>query len=475
MESATEHTAHSKFRFSGLSLIQKIGVGYAAMAFFTMAALVFSTLNLYHINKTAREIANRDLPVISALIKLRSSVLAQESFAGKYAILKDPAFIELFRQREKESLANLAVLEQKDPTQELLALKRLYLDYQSTSNRLFAGKQASTNQLRSSALRLLNAVDAYYIKRQDMLQEVLKDANYQQKTAIRWTIVISCTGFLLAVAVAPFVTYHTFGTIRKLQRATHQIAAGDFDYDPQIPGGDEISDLAKDFAQMAARLKVLEQMSLDASPLTRLPGNFAIERVLDERLKKGTRFAFCYADLDNFKPFSDHYGYAKGSALLRATGDLIYAAVKEHGDPEAFVGHVGGDDFVMVLAPDRVAPVCEAVIKNFDTEVIDHFSPEHQRAGGLAGSDRYGVHRFFPITTISIAVIICGGDRYASAVEIARAAAEVKDSAKEAPGSNYLISGQETELDARGRPAGGEGEPVPGQREAAKKQGQVMT
>ena len=456
MESATAQTAASKFRFSGLSLIQKIGVGYAAMAFFTMAALVFSTLNLYHINKTAREIANRDLPVISALIKLRSSLLAQESFAGKYAILKDPAFMELFRQREKETLANLAVLEEKDPAADLVALQRLYQDYQSASNRLFAGKAVSTGQLRSSALRLVNAVDAYYIRRQEMLQDVLKQANYQQKTAIRWTIVISCTGFLLAVAVAPFVTYHTFGAIRKLQRATHQIAAGDFDYDPQIPAGDEISDLAKDFAQMAARLKVLERMSLDASPLTRLPGNFAIERVLEERLKRGTRFAFCYADLDNFKPFSDHYGYAKGSELLRVTGDLIYAAVKEHGDPEGFVGHVGGDDFVMVIATDRIAPVCEAVIKGFDAEVINHFSPEHQKAGGLEGSDRYGVHRFFPITTISIAVIICGGDRYASAVEIARAAAEVKDSAKEAPGSNYLISGE-------GEAAGGEGPVTRGQ------------
>ena len=412
------------------------------MAFFTMAALVFSALNLYTINKTAREIANKDLPVINALIKLRSSLLAQESFAGKYAILKDPAFIDLFRQREKETLANLAVLESTESVKELEALKRLYMDYQNASDRLFSGESAKTVQLRSSALRLINAVDAFYVKRQDLLQTVLQHANYQQKTAIRWTIIISCTGFLLAIGVAPFVTYRTFGAIRKLQRATHQIAAGDFDYDPQIAADDEISDLARDFTQMAARLKVLEQMSLDASPLTRLPGNIAIERVLDERLKSGAPFAFCYADLDNFKPFSDHYGYAKGSELLRVTGDLIYSTVKALGDAQGFVGHVGGDDFVMVLATDRVAPVCEAVIKGFDAEVVKHFSPEDQRAGGIEGCDRYGVHRFFPITTISIAAIICGSDQYASAVEIARAAAVVKDSAKESPGSTYLVSRQ---------------------------------
>jgi len=412
------------------------------MAFFTMAALVFSSMNLYAITKTARQMANGDLPVISALIKLRSSLLAQESFAGKYAILKDPAFVELFRQRGKESLTYLAVLDQPNPGKEAAELKRLYSDYQAGAERLFAGSFDSAPQIRSSALRLLNTLDTYYENRQNMLQAKLDQADAQQKSAVRWTIIISCTGFLLAIAVAPFVTYRTFGAIRKLQRATHRIAAGDFDYDLQIDDGEEISALAEDFNRMAARLKVLEKQNLDASPLTRLPGNIAIERVLDERLKSGTQFAFCYADLDNFKPFGDHYGYAKGSELLRVTGDLIDAAVKEHGDAEGFVGHVGGDDFVMVVSTDRAEEVCEAVIRSFDAEVIKHFSPEDREAGGIEGRDRYGVQRFFPITTISIAVVICGGDQYASAVGIARAAAEVKDRAKQTPGSNYLISRQ---------------------------------
>jgi diguanylate cyclase (GGDEF)-like protein len=426
--------------FSGFSLIQKISVGYAAMALFTMAALVFSSLSLYSLNKTARGIANRDLPIISSLIKLRASLLAQESYAGKYAILKDTTFIELFRQREKESLANLAVLNQQDPAHETAALNRLYADYRLASAGLFTGKTGNADQVRKAGQRLLNAVDAFYVKRQDLLQAELQGANYQQESTIRWTIIISCTGFLIAIGVAPFVTYRTFRAIRKLQRATHRIAEGDFDYDPQIPPGDEISDLARDFTRMAGRLKLLEQNSLDASPLTRLPGNIAIERVLDQRLKSGANFAFCYADLDNFKPFSDHYGYAKGSELLRVTGDLMLATVKACGDPGSFVGHVGGDDFVMVLSTDKAAAVCEAVINAFDAEVTKHFGPEDLARGGIEGSDRYGVHRFFPITTISIAVIICGEEEFASAVDIARASAQVKDTVKETPGSSYLIS-----------------------------------
>jgi diguanylate cyclase (GGDEF)-like protein len=413
------------------------------MALFTTAALAFSSLSLYSLNRTARGIANSDLPIISSLIKLRTSLLAQESYAGKYAILKDSTFIELYRQREKESLTNLGVLAQLDPGRDTVTLRRLYTDYRTASERLFAGGSDNANQVRGSSLRLLSAVDAFYVKRQDRLQAELQSANYQQESTIRWTIIISCTGFLLAIGVAPFVTYRTFRAIRKLQRATHRIAEGDFDYDPQIPPGDEISDLARDFTRMALRLKVLEQNSLDASPLTRLPGNIAIERVLDQRLKSGANFAFCYADLDNFKPFSDHYGYAKGSELLRVTGDLILATVKAVGDAGSFVGHIGGDDFVMVLSTDKAAEVCDAVINAFDAEVGKHFSPEDTARGGIEGSDRYGVHRFFPITTISIAVIICGGEEFASAVDIARAAAQVKDAAKETPGSSYLISRQQ--------------------------------
>jgi GGDEF domain-containing protein len=427
-------------RFSKLSLVLKISAGYLAMAVFTMAALVFSSYNLYAINKSAREIANVDLPVIRALIQLRGSLLAQESFAGKYAILRDPVFIDLFDQRRKESMANLAVLERTESTAEIDGLKRLYRDYQSLSEQLFTGKARNTAELRSAALKLRAALDAFYFKRQDLLHTVLKHADDQEKLTTRWAIGISCLGFLLTIWVAPFVTFRIFGALGKLQKATHRIAGGDFNYEPQIPAQEEISDLTSDFNQMAARLKELEQMNLDTLPLTRLPGNQAIERTLEERLQSGVPFAFCCANLDNFRPFGAHYGYARGSELLRVTGYLIHAAVNEHGAARDFAGHVGGDDFVMVVSTDKVAAVCEAVTRNFDAEVIRHFSPAERQAGGIERCDRYGVRRFFPITTISIAVINCGAGEYASPLEIARAAADVRDHLEKTPGSSWEIA-----------------------------------
>jgi diguanylate cyclase (GGDEF)-like protein len=445
MNFPAQPNAARRSRFGKLSLIQKIGLGYAAMALFTTVALLFSSLSLYRMNLTAREIAGKDLPVINALIKLRSSLQAQQGFAGRYAILKDPAFLELFRQREKESLANLAVLRGAQPTPDMEQLQGMYARFQADAKSVFGGAPGATKKLRSSAGSVLDSLERLYIKRQDALQAVVQQADHQRAEAIRRSVLISCAGFLLAIGVAPFVTYRTFGAIRKLQRATHRIAAGDFDFDPRIEADQELDALAQDFARMAGRLKVLEQLSLDASPLTRLPGNSAIERVLEERLKTGMPFAFCHADLDNFKPYGDHYGYAKGSELLRKTGDLIRETVQQDGD-EGFVGHIGGDDFVMLLDVERVAPVCEAVIRNFDAEVLRHYNAEDLEAGGIEGRDRYGVQRFFPVTSITIAVIICGSGQFASAVEIAREAARVKDSAKKVPGSNYLISGSQREL-----------------------------
>ena len=423
-----------------MTLIQKLIVSYATMAFFTMAALVSAIVGLYSLNRTAREIAHTDLTTISSLTKLRTSLLAQEGYAGKFVILKSAEFSDLFHQREREILAILRVLQQSRFGDEANSLSPMYRAYLTESSRLFRGETTDTEPMRTAAARLLKAVDTLYDSRQHELQEKLAAASDRERLTIRWTLALSFTGFFLAVLVAAIFVFRISSAIRKLKKATHRIAEGDFDHDPQIPVGDEFGDLAKDFTSMAARLKVLEQMSLDASPLTRLPGNIAIERVLERRLHNGGHFAVCYADLDNFKAFNDHYGYVKGSNLIKTTAEIIYETVEDCADTDAFVGHVGGDDFVMVIAVDKVTAVCEGVIDRFNATVPDFYNDVDRARGGIDGVDRYGVPRFFPIMTISIAVIVCSRGDFDSAVEIAKSAAEIKDYVKEKPGSSYFIS-----------------------------------
>jgi GGDEF domain-containing protein len=422
-----------------LTLLRKLVIGYATLTLFILAALLFSADGLYSLRKTAHAIATNHLPAINLLTDLRNSLIDQEGYAGKYVIFKSSEFRDLFRQREKDFLAKLTLLEKARQLKDVAELKTLYGDYRQTAEKLFAAGKGNASDLSGKAAQIFATLDRIYTAQQRDLQVMLAAANRQERISLLWIVGLSLSGLFLAIAVAVAFTYRTFSVVRKLQRATHRISAGDFAYQPQIPPGDELGDLAEDFLRMASRLKELEQISLDASPLTRLPGNIAIEREIEKRLRQG-KFALCYADLDNFKAFSDRYGYNKGSELIRLTGEIIYEAVRACTDSDAFVGHIGGDDFVMVLSDDCVAQVCEAVIKAFDDEVVKHYTPEDLAREGIEGPDRYGVQRFFPIMTISIAVIINEAGEISTSVELARTAAEIKNYVKEKPGSKYLIS-----------------------------------
>ena len=439
METANLTSPSPPQRAARFTLLQKLIVGYAALTLFTLAALLFSARGLYSLNSTARDIATRYLPAINSLTDLRNSLIAQESYAGKYVIFKSSEFRDLFLKREKDYLIKFALLEEAVPPENVSELKSLYTEYRTAANRLFAGGGGKATELSRVAANIFASMDRVYTAQQLELQEKLEAANQQERKSLFWTMGFSLSGLLLAMAFAVAFTYRTFSSVRKLQRATRRIAEGDFASRLQIPPGDELGDLAEDFQRMAGRLKELEQISLDASPLTRLPGNIAIEREIEKRLRQG-KFALCYADLDNFKPFSDRYGYAKGSEIIRRTGEIIYEAVNACAGSDAFVGHIGGDDFVMVLSDGCAAQVCESVIKAFDSEVVNHYTAEDLNRGGIEGQDRYGVQRFFPIMTISIAVIINEAGEFSTSVDLARTAAEIKDYAKEKPGSNYLIS-----------------------------------
>jgi GGDEF domain-containing protein len=271
------------------------------------------------------------------------------------------------------------------------------------------------------------------------LSSKLVVAGEHEKRTVTRALSLALSGVILAFLVAFILVYSFSSSIGKLQKATHRIAAGDFDHDPHIPAGDEIGTLSQDFMRMAVRLKELEQLSLDASPLTRLPGNIAIERSINRRLREKTSFAMCYLDLDNFKSYNDHYGYIKASEILKKTGELIHDVVKRLNDPDAFVGHIGGDDFVVIIDAKLAKAVCQEIIADFDAMVPSYYSEEDRAYGAINGVDRYGVPRVFPLLSISIAALTCQPGNYETAAEIATAAALVKDRVKESPGSNYII------------------------------------
>jgi diguanylate cyclase (GGDEF)-like protein len=371
---------------------------------------------------------------------LRQSLLDQERYAGKYVILKSPEFMDLFHKRESECLKTLQQMEQENHEQGMTGIVNSYRNYRQTIQLLFQGYPGAEIRHKSAAQHVIDAIDIYGANQQLLLNAKLEHADRRESDTIRLSLIFSLTGFILAIGIAALFLFNISTAIDKLKRATHRIAEGDFDYDPKIPPGDEIGDLAHDFISMADRLKILERMNLDASPLTRLPGNIVIERVMTKRMQEGKSFAVCYADLDDMKAYNDVYGYIKGSEVIKMAGEIILEAVRNLAEEGAFVGHIGGDDFVMVFDQDKISVVCEEVIKKFGEGIVAHYKKEDLARGAIEGTDRYGVPRVFPIMTISIAVVICRKGEYESAVAIAQTAAQIKDYVKGKPGSNYMIN-----------------------------------
>ena len=423
-----------------LSLLQKLIASYAAISLLTLATLVTSYTGLYSLNRTARDIVTNDFVLINTATVLRESVLAQQSYAAKYTILKGEEFRELYLHRENEFLEAIQRVQGTNHDRSLDEVARAYQHFREVTAQLFQGMQPPPGALKSATDNVTDLLEKTLVDRQKLLGRKLQAAKQQEQSTVRWTLILSFTGLLLALSVTALLIFNISTAVKKLKRATHRIAEGDFDFVPNIPPGDEVGDLAEDFTRMAKRLKELEQISLDASPLTRLPGNIAIEQVLERKLDEEKPFAVCYADLDNFKAYNDRYGYIQASELIKATGEIIYEIAHASGGQDAFVGHVGGDDFVMVVVPEKAAEVCAGVIERFDMMIPSFYSPEDRTNGAIEGTDRYGVHRRFPLMTISISIVICQKGAYDSAVSIAKAAAQMKDNLKGKAGSNYSIN-----------------------------------
>ncbi len=164
-----------------------------------------------------------------------------------------------------------------------------------------------------------------------------------------------------------------------------------------------------------------------ANPLTFLPGNIPISQHIERLLASGGDFVACYADLNNFKPFNDQYGYWRGDEMIRLVARLAVA----HCDPQRdFVGHVGGDDFIILYQSANWQLQCQQIISEFALLAIDLFDASARQAGGIHAEDRHGISRFFPMTTLSIGAVKIRRDEFTSAEQVASVAARAKHDAK---------------------------------------------
>jgi diguanylate cyclase (GGDEF)-like protein len=180
-----------------------------------------------------------------------------------------------------------------------------------------------------------------------------------------------------------------------------------------------------------------------ANPLTALPGNIPITLHLNRLISGRKPFVVCYADLNNFKPFNDQYGYWRGDLIIRKIANTL----TKYAHPQIdFVGHVGGDDFVVVFQGNDWKERCAQIISEFNNGVREHFSKADIEQNGFWGEDRTGNRCFFPMTSLSIGAVIARPGEFSTSEEVASAAAAAKRKAKHS-GMGFCVNGECAECD----------------------------
>jgi len=193
--------------------------------------------------------------------------------------------------------------------------------------------------------------------------------------------------------------------------------------------------------ELLARIRMIlrrTERNLEANPLTRLPGNISILNELSSRIENKNPFAVCYLDLDKFKNFNDKYGFEHGDEVIRETARILIRAVKDFGNKEDFIGHIGGDDFVVVTKPETSDRLCEKIITDFDSVIPSFYNEADRRNGYIMAHDRQGKMQKTSLMSVSIGVVTNESRKIEHVAEIGEVGAELKGYAKKVGKSNYV-------------------------------------
>ena len=175
------------------------------------------------------------------------------------------------------------------------------------------------------------------------------------------------------------------------------------------------------------------------SPLTGLPGNVQIHAELKKRILSREPFSVLYLDLDNFKAYNDVYGFLKGDEIIEFTAETICKCLHSAYNENVFIGHIGGDDFVGIIPDLHCDKVCQQILATFDAKSLKFFTQEDREKGYIEVANRKGIIEQFPLTSLSIGVVVADVGRFHNILEIGEVGAQVKHAAKSVMGSSYAI------------------------------------
>lgn len=224
------------------------------------------------------------------------------------------------------------------------------------------------------------------------------------------------------------------------------MVTGKGDISDKIDGIDAGADdyIVKPFEpkELLARIRMIirrTESDLEANPLTRLPGNVSILNELLRRMESKTKFAVCYLDIDKFKAYNDIYGFEHGDEVIRETARILIRATHESGNPDDFIGHIGGDDFVVITTPQKADKICSTIIESFDKTVPSFYNETDRKNGYIISRDRKGIETKFSLLSLSIGVVTNQHRNIEHVAQIGEIGAELKGYAKNVEKSNYII------------------------------------
>ncbi|MDH7576370.1 MAG: response regulator [Bacillota bacterium] len=190
-------------------------------------------------------------------------------------------------------------------------------------------------------------------------------------------------------------------------------------------------------ARFRAHLRRI-QHERNTNPLTGLSGNPAIEKEIKARIVAKRKFAALYLDIDNFKAYNDTYGFLQGDEVIKFLAELLISVFQNEGNPDDFLGHVGGDDFIAITTPEHVDAICNLLIQGFDRGIQKFYSKEDLQRGFIVTVDRRGREQVFPLLSLSIGVVSNEYRAIDNHRLVGEIAAGLKKYAKTFPGSIYV-------------------------------------
>lgn len=432
------------------SIRQKIFLSYIVMIAFTMVVGIYAIYTLKDLNNITTTILFNYAAASEKLTSMNDSALAQDLYEKRYLMLRQNDAENMFWDRSRVFKLHLAELAKtglydSSMTENISAAHQKYnaLFKKEVSlvreGRSKEAEQISSSDLKSAFAALLASLKDMDLRIKAQQNHYINRTNVLSEKSLMITTVLSVFSLVFGVMFAYLITNHLNTAIGSLKEAADSIKSGDFDNLPEIKGADELSDLALSFKQMSERLKELGEMNLDANPLTKLPGNLAIEKELFTRLNETKSFSFCLIDLDNFKSFNDRYSYSRGSDLIKWMAELLIRIKNEYGAKDDFLGHIGGDDFILICSPDRVQTICSRIIEEFDRGIIEHYDPDDAKKGYILSIDRNEKPAMFGIMTVSIAVVNTDRTLISEPKEVTQKVSELKQYAKTFAKSIFIM------------------------------------